>query len=85
MVNTFHLHKWGKQGAFLCVRTSGTEWKKIGTGSTYMKLNGLTERQQAGFVAVNMLYFTQNRTSAPVLRECPIENTKYPERPAIGV
>ena len=85
MVITFHLHKCGKQGAFVCTRTEGTEWKIIGTGSTYMNLNGLIVRKNAGFVAVNLLDFNQNRTSSLVLQGRPRELSVAQEGRTIGV
>jgi hypothetical protein len=85
MVNTCHLHKYGKQGALFGVRTEGTEWKKIGTGSTYMNLNDLIVRKSAGFVAPNLLIFYPNRTSSLVLQECPREHSIEQEGSAIGV
>ena len=85
MVITFHLHKCGKQGAFVCTRTAGTEWKKIGTGSTSMNLNDLIVRNKAAFLAANLLDFRSKRTSSLVLQERPREHSIVQEGPGIGV
>jgi hypothetical protein len=66
-------------------RTEGTDGKKIGTGSTCMNLNDLILRKSARFVAVNLLNFSQNRTSSLVLQGRPRELSIAQEGSTIGV
>jgi hypothetical protein len=50
-----------------------------------MNLNDLIVRKSAGYVAANLLHFSQNRTSSLVLQERPREHSIDEEGPGIGV
>jgi hypothetical protein len=85
MVNTCHLHKWGKVGAFLCVSTEGTCWNKIESSHIRLNLKKLIMYYRGSLVAVNLLTYGINRTRSLVLRGRLIENARNQERSAIGV